>query len=597
LFSYCYLAYQKNVRQITYKGFGWYGYLADDEINEESIKKIKELGGNSVNINVYYEYSLENESFILLSNLTKIKEKIKLAHKNGLKVFLSPFANLVGGHYTGGTITKPENFLNGAKNISLELAKFAQENNVDVYAVWNELGLAIHKLPDSINLTNKWLQDVREDVRRVYNGTLTTKEGVQLGLYESYNFSGYDCIGLTFYPLTTSFAKDPHTNFTYAGVESLEEYEIVVKDELKRIEKLKERFNINCVILGEIGIDVVGGKFVGNDEESEKIRAEAYEIVLRNGIGKIDGFFFNKFEGLNEIFRKHFLSSLQIPINNCSVLNQEGVTYILTSNIIDSNLQICMDIQANNIVLDCNNFLIDGINSAGSLGININGSNVTVKNCNVRNWERGIWTSLGTRNNKIMNNTISFLNTTKESHAGIGAFGEFLLIENNTIFNTSLVPLLHNKKMGRGIWGHINHSIIRRNLIYNINGHGISLSSNLPPYSIINNTIEENVVKDIPYLGHTVGIRCAEGVAFSIIRKNIIANVPFGISLDKGDIPGNAPLFMEVYNNYIEKARIGIYVDSGGIPLLMNIRLFNNTFISTTTHTLIESTALNVSSS
>jgi hypothetical protein len=312
LFSYCYLAYQKNVRQITYKGFGWYGYLADDEINEESIKKIKELGGNSVNINVYYEYSLENESFILLSNLTKIKEKIELAHKNGLRVFLSPFANLVGGHYTGGAITKPENFLDGAKNISLELAKFAQENNVEIYAVWNELGLAIHKLPNSVNLTNEWLQDVREDVRRVYNGILTTKEGVQLGLYESYNFSGYDCIGLTFYPFTTSFAKDSHTNFTYAGVNSLEEYEKVVKSEYDRLNRLEKKFSSKCIILGEVGIDVVNEKFVGNDSESKQIRAKAYEIVLREGVGKIDGFFFSKFEyedggsvGLDEILRNY----------------------------------------------------------------------------------------------------------------------------------------------------------------------------------------------------------------------------------------------------------------------------------------------------
>jgi hypothetical protein len=149
--------------------------------------------------------------------------------------------------------------------------------------------------------------------------------------------------------------------------------------------------------------------------------------------------------------------------------------------------------------------------------------------------------------------------------------------------------------MGRGIWGYINHSIIRRNLIYNINGHGISLSSNLPPYSIVNNTIEENIIRDIPYLGHTAGIRCAEGVAFSTIKNNIIVNVPFGISLDKGDIPGNAPLFMKVYGNYIEKALVGIYIDSGGIPLSMNIMLSNNTFIATKMPTFIEKTALNVS--
>lgn len=304
---------QKNVSKIVFKGFGWYGYLADDEINENSLEKIKELGGNAVNINVYYEYDPRNESFILLSNLTKIREKIDLAHQYGLKVFLSPFVNLLGGYYTAGEIEKPEKFLDGAENISVRVAKLAQEKNVEMYAVWNELGLAISKSPNSINLTNHWLQDVRKRVRKVYKGILTTKEGVQLGLYTSYNFSGYDCIGVTFYPFTTSFAKDPATNISYAGVKSLEEYEKVVKGEYKRLRNLEKKFRINCTILGEVGIDVVGGKFIGNDEESKEIRAKAYEIVLKEGEGKIDGFFFSKFEHkdggskkLDKIFCKYF---------------------------------------------------------------------------------------------------------------------------------------------------------------------------------------------------------------------------------------------------------------------------------------------------
>lgn len=305
-FYFSFLISKENKKSV-YKGFGWYGYLADDEINEENIKLIKELGGNSININIYYEYSLENESFVLLSNLTKIKEKIELAHKNELKVFLSPFTNLLGGHYTAGKITRPERFLEGAKNISIELAKFAQQNNVEIYAVWNELGLAIFKLPNSINLTNQWLQDVREEIKKNYKGILTTKEGVQLSLYENYNFSGYDCIGLTFYPFTTSFAKDPYTNITYAGIESLEEYERIVKEELEKIEKIKEKNKVGCVIFGEIGIDVVGGEFVKKDGKGVETRTKAYEIVLKNGNGRIDGFYFGKFTETNKtIFIKYF---------------------------------------------------------------------------------------------------------------------------------------------------------------------------------------------------------------------------------------------------------------------------------------------------
>ncbi len=299
--------------KIKFKGFGWYGYLADDELTVESIREIKKLGGNAVNINIYYEYEPSTSTFILRSNLTKLEEKIELAHRYGLNVFLSPFVNLVGGYPTAAMISKPKEFLSGAKNISVKIAEFAQKNNVEIYGVWNELGLALLKFSNSTNLTNEWLQDVRQEVRKIYKGILTTKEGVQLDLYRNYNFSGYDCIGLTFYPFTTSFAKDPYRNYTYAGIESLEEYEKVVKKELENIEELKKKFDIGCVILGEIGIDVIGGEFVGNDEKSKEIRAKAYEIVLKNGIGKIDGFFFSKFEHedggsekSDKIFKKYF---------------------------------------------------------------------------------------------------------------------------------------------------------------------------------------------------------------------------------------------------------------------------------------------------
>ena len=279
--------------------------MADDEINEESLERMRELGGNAVNINVYYEYDEDNGSFILLSNLTKIEEKIRIAHDNGFLVFLSPFVNMIGGYYTGGMIEDPDDFLNGAMNITLNLASFAEKNDVEMYAVWNELGLAIHRVKNATMITNEWLQDAREKVRRVYHGILTTKEGVQFGLYEDYNFSGFDCIGVTFYPFTTSFARHPATNQTLAGVETLDEYERVVKDEYRKLNMVKRRFDSECLILGEIGIDVVGGKFIGNDEESRRIRAEAYRIVLENGKG-IDGFFFSKFHEVGDVFRNYF---------------------------------------------------------------------------------------------------------------------------------------------------------------------------------------------------------------------------------------------------------------------------------------------------
>lgn len=299
---------------LEFRGFGWYGYLADDRIDEQSLQKIKELGGNSVNINVYYEYDPYDEVFILKSNLTRAEENIDLAHQHNLTVFLSPFANLIGGHYLANKIEGDvEGYLDGARNISIQLAEFSQENDVEIYAIWNEMGLSLTKIHNSTDIVNEWLQNTRKDVAEVYDGILTTKEGVQLGNYRDYDFSGFDYIGITFYPFTTSYYTDSYSNMTFAGVESLEEYEKVVKEEYNHLSKLKERFKNDGVILGEIGVDVVAGNFIVNDNESKETRAKAYEIVLINGKDKIDGFFFSRFEhddgGSNEsdeIFNRYF---------------------------------------------------------------------------------------------------------------------------------------------------------------------------------------------------------------------------------------------------------------------------------------------------
>jgi len=305
--------FQHKAKKPDFKGFGWYGYLADDEINGEVLDRIKSLGGNSVNINVYYEYDTKDENFILLSNLTKLEEKINNSHDYGLTVFLSPFVNLVGGNYTGGAIDEPEQFLTKAKNISIDLAAFAQKNNVEIYAIWNELGLSIHDFQNHTELTNKWLQDVRKEVKKIYNGSITTKEGVQFKFYTKYNFSDFDYIGVTFYPFTTSFTIQPSSGQTFAGVETLEEYEEVIKKEYNTLIELKEKFNSKGVIIGEIGIDVIGDTFIGNDDKSKNIRANAYEIVLKHGEEVIDGFYFGRFEHwdggseeLDKVFKEYF---------------------------------------------------------------------------------------------------------------------------------------------------------------------------------------------------------------------------------------------------------------------------------------------------
>jgi hypothetical protein len=92
-------------------------------------------------------------------------------------------------------------------------------------------------------------------------------------------------------------------------------------------------------------------------------------------------------------------------ITDCQVLNTTGETYLLINNISDYSGLRCMEVTANNIVLDCQGYTIDGIGS--NMGIQIYGrNNVTVQNCILTDWNLGIYLNLA-NNNALKDITIS----------------------------------------------------------------------------------------------------------------------------------------------------------------------------------------------
>ena len=73
-----------------------------------------------------------------------------------------------------------------------------------------------------------------------------------------------------------------------------------------------------------------------------------------------------------------------VGLNECQVIDSKGFFY-LTKNL-SSNLVNCFDIQVDNVVLDCQNYEING-NGQGSNGISVNGfGNISIKNCAIKNW-------------------------------------------------------------------------------------------------------------------------------------------------------------------------------------------------------------------
>jgi len=96
-------------------------------------------------------------------------------------------------------------------------------------------------------------------------------------------------------------------------------------------------------------------------------------------------------------------------ISDCSDLNQSGETYYLTADIIDSSISPCINISANNVILDCQGHIIDG-DDVAEYGIyvyrsEITTTNITIKNCILSNWATAGIYLFSSSNNQIINST------------------------------------------------------------------------------------------------------------------------------------------------------------------------------------------------
>jgi len=119
----------------------------------------------------------------------------------------------------------------------------------------------------------------------------------------------------------------------------------------------------------------------------------------------------NKKLGVLGLFLLGFLAMGMVQatnIHNCTVLTGNGVTWNLTSDIVNSTNATCMIFNGNNAVLNCNGYTIDGVGTGGSKGIATyaNSSNDTINGCGVSSdWATGV--SIISNNNHIADSLIS----------------------------------------------------------------------------------------------------------------------------------------------------------------------------------------------
>jgi len=204
----------------------------------------------------------------------------------------------------------------------------------------------------------------------------------------------------------------------------------------------------------------------------------------------------------------------------------DNVTYTLTGNITSDADGIV--VERDHIVIDGAGYTIQGPGAYQSKGIDLTGrSNVTIKNCNMRNFWHGIYLR-DSSNCTLSGNTIT------NNYFGIGLSGS----SNNSVSGNNIT----NNNYG-GIWlsGSSNYNTVSgNNITNNYYGIGLSGSSNnsvsgnnitnnhygIWHYSSSNNSVSGNNITDNNYYGIWL-----DSSSNNSISGNTITNTVFGIWL------------------------------------------------------------------
>ena len=304
-------------------------------------------------------------------------------------------------------------------------------------------------------------------------------------------------------------------------------------------------------------------------------------------------------------------------ISGCMNITSTG-TWNLTANLIGNQSNgICIDIQADNVTLDCNGWNIAGNESGITYGIYANGrNNTTILNCNVLNYsyvgyyfENSNFTNL--TNNTAYNNTLSGIyiwsstnNTLTDNTFFNNTNGYAMRIEstiNTTITNNTVNNNAH------GIYLISSSDIdLYNNTAYNNTGYGININGN-SNCTLTNNTAHNNSngiflssSSNSTLTNNTAYNNMGSGIDLyyspnSTLTNNIAYNNGNGIVLDSSS---NSTLTNNIaYNNALSSDSSGIHLFSSPNNTLDNNMVYNNRFgirlESTDNITLTNNTANN----
>ena len=240
-----------------------YPSLYNDEDNLRLISKAKNAGGNYLMVRALYNCA-DDGSLICDEELAAscLASAIETAHEHSLKIFLTPFVESMEFWPERKWTLSVEAWTEAV----VRWARFAEENNVELYAPGFELGIIMDK-----EVAAAWFKEILPQIRAVYSGRVAFAEipwGEQWDYIDGADaFAGYDCAGITIFP----WKRYGDTS----DIRSFDDIRDFVEDRSVRLDAIAEKYNIDCRFVATLGID-----FWYGEEPSPDILARGYDIAL-----------------------------------------------------------------------------------------------------------------------------------------------------------------------------------------------------------------------------------------------------------------------------------------------------------------------------
>lgn len=217
-------------------------------------------------------------SVTLYNSDEEIADKILDFYDYGIGVFLSfdSTYSAEGGSGNPSAPQIPESVIEGTDvldnltSVALNLAELAEEYDVYLFAPYNEADFKLDDGED--NYSSSWSQDVIAGIRERYTGTVLWKAAYTMEGISHIDFSGYDAAGIS---------------LSRSADETDEQYRERVTDTMADLVNQAEEGQL--LFISEFGVWGDSDETM-IDEGREQDIVDAYDIVLDEGQGLIDGF-------------------------------------------------------------------------------------------------------------------------------------------------------------------------------------------------------------------------------------------------------------------------------------------------------------------